>query len=472
MLEPMKALTENQIERLQRTTEELLEVVGFQVTNAELRRRARAAGAKLEDGSDRLHLPAPLLRELLAQVPPVYSVIQLDGTEHVIGAGERHILPIVTDPWIIDYQTQKPRRPCLDDVRRHTRLAQIIPQTVAMSLMDFPVTDAPGPASSLRAREEYVQTHGKHFYAMPSSTADLRIWLDLGKILAQGCGVPLSELMTVAVGVVSPLTLAEANAEHLLLACEHQLPVVPTVCPSAGMTAPYSLASALLQANAEVLFVAALTQIVRPGNPFLYSMGLSTTDMATGGDRYYTLDKVLWKIAGVQMGRSYHLPTSAECGGTLNPRYDLQSGAEGVLFMLSACASGASLLAGLGSCYNALGMSAEMMMIQTAWLDVAEFLARGISTDELRLGLDSLKKAGPGGSFLMDDLTLQFMRGGEFFQSRLFDTSAETGAGKSMLERAHEQAEELIASYRCPVPHKVREDIQRYFGNLYVKLAA
>ena len=141
-----------------------------------------------------------------------------------------------------------------------------------------------------------------------------------------------------------------------------------------------------------------------------------------------------------------------------------------MLFMLSAYASGANLLCGLGSCYNALGMSAETMVIQTAWLETAKFLARGIRTDDLHLGVENLRKAGPGGSFLSDDLTLRFLRGGEFFHNEVFDTSAESGGGKAMLARAHDKVEELIAAYRCPVPEKVREDVQRYFGNLYAKL--
>jgi trimethylamine:corrinoid methyltransferase-like protein len=115
-------------------------------------------------------------------------------------------------------------------------------------------------------------------------------------------------------------------------------------------------------------------------------------------------------------------------------------------------------------------MSGEMMVIQTAWLDTARFLTRGIGTDDLRLGRENLRKAGPGGSFLSDDLTLRFLRGGEFFHNEVFDSTAESGDGKAMLERAHDKVEELVAGYRCPVPERVREDIQRYFGNLYAKL--
>ena len=470
MIEPIRGLSEGQIEQLRKATESVLENVGFHVMHEGLRRRAGAAGAKVDEASGRVRLPAPLLRELLAQAPASYRIAGVDGSEYKLGGDSRHGLAIVTDPWIIDYETQKPRRPRLEDIRRHTRLAQELPQVVALSLMDFPVTDFDGPTSSLHAREEYILTHGKHFYAVPSSTEDLRCWLDIAGILAQGRAPGKGLLMSAAVAVVSPLTLAEANAENLLIACEHHLPVIPTVCPSAGTTSPYSLASTLLQANAEAIFVGALTQLVNPGQPFQYAIGPSLAEMRAGADRYYTIDKVLWKVAAAQLGRSYCLPTGTECGGTLNAHYDQQNGAEGMLFMLAAYSSRANILAGFGSCYDALGMSAEMMVIQTAWLEVAKFLGRGINTDDEHLGLESLKKVGPGGSFLADDLTLRFLRSDEFFQSDLFDLTCESGEAEPMLVRAHHKVEEWLAGYKSPVPEKTQEDIRRYFAELYRRL--
>ena len=39
-------------------------------------------------------------------------------------------------------------------------------------------------------------------------------------------------------------------------------------------------------------------------------------------------------------------------------------------------------------------MSAEMMLIHSAWLAAAEYLNRGIQVDELRLGVESLRPRG------------------------------------------------------------------------------
>ncbi len=191
--------------------------------------------------------------------------------------------------------------------------------------------------------------------------------------------------------------------------------------------------------------------------------------MRTGHDLYYTLDKVLWKIAGNELAKSYGMPSTAEAGGTLSARYDMQSGAEGMLFMLSALNTGADILAGLGSCYNANGMSSEMMIIQYEWFKAARFLGRGVRADHLQQAVASIAEQGPGGNFLIDGLTLELLRSDEFFGGSLFDMSGGYEPAPSLLENAHRRAEELTADYVSPVPEKIQENLRRYFHDLYKK---
>lgn len=458
----VNGLSESQIEQIRSATEDILENVGFRVMHAGALRLARAAGAKVEETSGIVRLPKPLLHELLAQAPSAYRIAGLNGKEQVVGGDSQHCLAIVTDPWVIDYQTQSARRPRLEDIRRHTIIAQGLEDVVAISLMDFPVSDVEGATSNVRAREEHLLHHDKHYYVLPASREGLKQWLEIVEILSQEQGNTKRKLATLGAAVLSPLSISEFNVDILLSACDNGFAVVPTVCPMAGTTAPYSKAASLLLGNAENVFLAALCQMIKPGNPLLYTLGPSVTDMRSGDDLYYTLDKVLWKIAGVQLGQSYGLPVAAECGGTMTYRYDQQNGAEGMLFMLAAQSSKANILAGIGSCYNAIGMSAEMMIIHTAWLAAARFLARGMETDGPRLGVESIRRVGPGGNFLTDDLTLELLRSGEFFSNELLDYS---GGEKepSLLQRAHEKVEEMVSDFQSPLSGKIKEDLRRYF---------
>ena len=457
-------LSDAQVGKIRDAAFGLLETTGFVVPHEPTLRMARAAGASVDEASGRVRVPRALARELLARAPSRYRVRNLLGREWEIGGDRQHGLAIVTDPWIIDHETRQPRRPRLDDLRRHTIVAQQLETVASISRMDFPVSDVTNATSSLRALEVHLLHHAKHYQVMPANLESFDQWLELARILGPG-GDP-SRLLTVAIAVGSPLVLNAINAELLHRSVAAGFIIVPTVCPMAGSTAPYSMAGALMQSHAEVLMVTLLAQMAKPGCPVQYASGLSVTDLRNGYDLYYTMDKVLWKIGGIQLGRAEHLPTTAECGGTLTHRYDPQSGAEGMLFMLAAHASGAHLLAGFGSCHNAVGMSAEMMVIQDAWLNAARHICRGINTDDARLAVESLRRAGPGGQFLDDDLTLELMRSDEFFRDPIFDLSGGHGESKPLLARAHDRVEELVAGWQNPVPGDVQERLRRYFRDL------
>jgi len=463
-------LSENQIAQVCDRTAEILETTGIRVGHDGMLRKCRQAGAQVDEASGLVRFPRLLLAELLASVPASYTVRGVDGKEYVIGGDHQIAHAIVTDPWIIDYETQAPRRPCLEDLRRHTVIAQKLDRVAAISLMDYPVTDVTRPTSSLRAFEEHVLYHSKHIWVFATDLERYGHFMEVGQILSQGHALNGSRLFSVAVGVLSPLSVSELNVEFLLDACAHDFPVIPTVCPMAGMTSPYSLAGTLLHDNIEVIALAALTQIVRPGHPYLYAVGPSVTNMHSGHDQYYTLDKVLWKIGGAQLGKAYHMPVAVEAGGSMTYRYDQQNGAEGILFMLAATGCGANSLNGFGSTYNAIGMSAEMMVIHDAWLAAARFLQRGICFDDGRLGAESIQQAGPGGNFLTAPLTLKGLRNQEFFANPLFDYSGGAEEGLPLLTRAHEQVEELVMNPESPLPGQVQEEVHRYFDQQYRKL--
>lgn len=459
----VKQLSESQIEQIALATEDILENVGFRITHKKLQQMAKTAGAVVDEQTNTIRLPADLLRELISQVPGSYTISGSGGQKYVVGGDERLCTAIVTDPWIIDYKTQKPRHPSLEDLRRHTIVAQTLDEVACVSVMDYPVTDVPGPYSNLRALEEHHLNFNKHIFALPVSPESLERYLKIGNILLRGNSLKGSGLMTIGVAIVSPLTLTDLNVELLFKACEYGFAVVPTTCPMAGTTSPYSLASTLLQGNAESVFLAAITQIVNKGNPYLYAFGPSRTDMRSGSDLYYTFDKVLWKLAGAHMAAYYGMPSSVECGGATNAEYDIQCGAESMMFMLSAYASGAGMLSGIGSCYNANGMSGEMMLMQTAWMEAAKYFNRGITFDDMRLGIDNIKQTGPGGNFLVDDMTIEFLHGGEFISHDLLDFAGGHNTRYSMLDRAHDKLEEMVAGFTSPVQSDVQEELRSFF---------
>ncbi len=462
-----KVLSEAQILQFNAAALDHIARHGFVVHHAGLLERARARGAGVDAVGGRVRIPHELSLELLTAAPSRYKIANILGETWEVGGEHQLGTAIVTDPWVIDYPSGNPRRPCLEDMRRHTIVAEQLEPVAEISRMEFPVTDVAGPSSCLRALEMHLLHHTRHYMVMATGLESFDQWMGIVDILARGGEV--SRLITAAIATASPLALNEINAELLLRALDKGFAVTPTVCPMAGSTAPYSLAGALLQSHIEALMFVLLVQILKPGHPVKYACGLSVADLRDASDLYYTLDKVLWSPASVQLAKSLNLPVFVECGGTLTNRHDVQCGAEGMLFMLGAHASGADVLSGFGSCNNAMAMSAEMMVIQQAHLRAARHIARGIRTDGGRMGLESLERVGPGGHFLDDELTVDLLHSDEFFRDDIFDMSGRPG-GRSMLERAHARVEQMIDGFVSRVPEVIQEALRRHVHDLTARL--
>lgn len=457
-----RVLSEAQLESVRQATESILENTGVKVMHDEALALLRKAGAPVS-ANGVVRFPRALLRELIGNAPGKFVLSGVDGVDRLVGGDRQWGWPTVTDPWIIDYDTRRPRRPRLEDIRRNTALVQKLDFVLGTSLMDFPVSDVEGPSSNLAAMQEHMLNHTKHNFIYATSQDSLNRWLRIGNVLARGKELKETALFSVAVPTLSPLAMTGTNVELLKAACEHGFAVIPTVCPTAGMTSPSSLAGTLALGNAEIVFLLALTQMYKRGNPFIYAFGPAVGNMQNGACLYYTMDKVLWKTAHVQLGKSYGVPTLAECGGAMGYNFDQQNGAEGMLFMLAAVSSGADILPGFGSTLNALGHSSEMMLIQEGYFRAAQFLARGIRTDNEHMALDAINRAGPGGEYMTDDLTLKYMRGGEFFSHDLFDYSGSAESGTAIVERAHARVLALTEGYKSPVPSDIQEGIRKFF---------
>ncbi|MCX7428880.1 MAG: trimethylamine methyltransferase family protein [Planctomycetia bacterium] len=457
-------LSDAEVEKLHEKTLEVLEKTGARITHDEALAKLKAAGARVDEASGRVRFPAAMVNELLARAPATTTLGDAAGRELPLGGDTRLYQSLILDPFVVDYQ-EGLRRPVLEDVRRHTILGESLQRISGMHRMAFPVSDVPEPDCYYKTMEIFLCHTTKHILAMPTSERDCQDWVDVMAGVAAASGRPVSgpPLVTVGMAVTSPLAIHGPNVEIMKIAMRHGCVILPTVCPMAGTTSPYSVAGTALAANVESLLPTLLAQVYKPGHPVLYAVGPSVTDMRTGNDLYYRTEKMLFKMIGCRMARYYKLPICGEAGGTLTHRPDMQNGAESMMYLLASITGGQNIIGGLGSLHNANGMSAEQIVMQCGLVDMAEFVARGVDTSDRKLAVDSIDSVGPGGNFLTDALTIDLLRSDEFFDSRHLDlTGGYVDGAPGMFEKAHEEVENRISGHRSTVPEAVRDAVRSF----------
>ena len=465
----LSVLSDAEVELMHEKTLDVFENVGVVISHDEALLRLKRAGAKVDEASGRIRFPAKMVDELIAAAPSTAPSTGLDGKMLEIGGDNRHYLSLILDPFIIDHE-KGPRPPLLEDVRRHTIVGESLDRVDAMMRMQCPVTDVPAPDCYHKTKEIFLCHATKHIEAMPTSEEDCRDWMDVMEVTADAAGLDVAStpLLTLAVAITTPLQLHGLNVEIMKRGIERCYPLAPTVCPMAGTTSPYSVAGTGLIANVESLLLVLLTQVYKPGHPVYYMVGPSVTDMKSGHDLYYRAEKMLFKLMGNRMGKHYGLPVGGEAGGTLVSRADVQNGAEGMMYLLASMAGEQNFICGLGSMHNANGMSAEQIVMQCGMIDMAEFVARGVDMSEHKLAVDSIRNTGPGGNFLTDDLTIEMLRGDEFFHSPHLDLSGGyIDCAPGMLEKARQTVNDLVENYKPTVPEAVQTAVREFFRDKY-----
>lgn len=465
----LTVVSESEIEKIHSKTLDVLEQVGIKIGHPEALGKLKKAGANVNESTGLVKFPPEMVKELISLAPSSLSQTGLNGQTLEVGGDARFYMSLILDPYIVDYELGL-RKPVLEDVRRNTIVGESLDRVNGMMRMQQPVTDVPEPDCYLKTMEVFLSHTSKYSAVFPTSVDNCRQWMDVLAVIAGAAGLDVENtpLAAVAMAVTSPLQLHGVNMEIMKMAMERCYPIIPTVCPMAGATSPYSIAGTSLLSNVETLIPVLLSQVYKPGHPVYYCVAPSITDMKTGHDLYYKCEKMFFKSIGCAMGKYYDLPIKGEAGGTLTHRADVQNGAESMLYLLASHAGGQNFIDGLGSLYNANGMSTEQIIMQCALVDMAEYLTRGTDCSDYKLAFDSIKNVGPGGNYLTDELTLQLMKSDEMFHSEFTDLSGGyIDNAPGIHEIAHQKANDLVKNYKPTVPEKVREAIKNFFKDKY-----
>ncbi len=242
----------------------------------------------------------------------------------------------------------------------------------------------------------------------------------------------------------SPLRLDGPMLEGVIQMAKRNQVVVLTPFTLAGAMAPVTLAGALAQQHAEALAGLVMTQVVRPGAPFIYGGFTSNVDMKSGAPAFGTPEYMKTAIIGGQLARRLAVPYRSSNANAANA-LDAQAAYESVFSLWGAIMGGVNLLMhGAGWMEGGLQASFEKMSIDADLLSmVAEFL-RPVRVEEQELALEAMREVGPGGHFFGAEHTQSRYRTAFFAPMisdwRNFESWREAGA-----PTAADAAERIVA---------------------------
>ncbi|HEX9092085.1 MAG TPA: trimethylamine methyltransferase family protein, partial [Anaerolineales bacterium] len=233
----------------------------------------------------------------------------------------------------------------------------------------------------------------------------------------------------------------------------HGIPFAPLPCPTAGTTAPFSIAGAITQQNAEILSSIVLAQLVHPGLPVIYCGRLAMMEPRTGLSVWGGVELGLASAGTVQVGHRYGLPVNVYGFSTNSHTLDVQNGFERSLNAIIPALAGADELSGIGEMEAGVMGSFAQIVLDNEIAGSVRRLRNGFDVNDDTLAVDIISAAMQGThNYLGQKHTLRYLRSGEVLLTDLAERGSweswEKKGRQGMAERAQAEVERILQNHQ------------------------
>ncbi len=467
---PLEILSADQIEAIHLTSLRILEEIGIELMSFTARAALRAVGAEVDDASGTVKLDRAVVERALATTPERFTLTSRNPAK-LLHIGDRDMAfgLVAGPPFVHDFERGR-RAGNLADYRDFIKLAQHFNAIHIIGNQVCAPVELPANSRHLDTYRTNLVYSDLSFHCTAIGAGRARDGIEM---MAISRGITPEQMadspgVLTIISVNSPRRFDEAMADGLMMMARYGQPVVVTPFTLMGAMAPVSLAAALAQQNAEILFGLTLAQAVRPGAPVMYGAFTSNVDMRSGAPAFGTPENTKANIASGQLARRYRLPYRTSNASASNVA-DAQGVYETEMSLWGAVLGHCNLVyhaagwqeGGLTASFEKLVLDVEMLQL------MIEFL-KPIVVDEAELGFEAQKQVSPGGHFFGAPHTMERYEHA-FYQPLVSNwqnyENWQLGGGKDATQRATDIWKRALEEYeQPPLDPAVRESLDAYIA--------
>lgn len=462
-----QVLTPQQIQRIDGKSREILQGVGVQVPHEEMLSRFAEAGAAVDSDRQIVRIPPRLLERCVNSAGKRFTLYGRDlDKQAAFGVGERNYNSIAGEAMWIDQPGGQRRYATLGDVATACRLGDALEHINIVGAMTDP-QDVPVEYRCVAVMAEMIRHTTKPIHFWLHDRASAKYLVEMTIALRGGEGAAQQyPIFYPFLEPISPLRFPFNGVDLLFETARLNLPVPIGPMAQMGLSAPATLAGTMAQENAEILAGICITQLIREGMPVCYGGICHAFDMRTTQLIFAGPEQAIFGVAMTQMGKHYGLPVYVNVGLTDAKRPDGQAGLEAGATLMLAAAAGADIFGHMGISGVDQATSLEMLIFQEEVIAYVESAMRQIDFSDEAFGLDEIRDAGPGGSFIERRHTAEHFRK-ELWLPKLLDREfyqawADGGAATTE-RRCCARRDELLASHKV---EPVAAELETALGEL------
>ncbi len=449
----MEIVSADQLEAVHMASLQVLEDIGMDVILPAARDIFARAGASIE--GERVRLGRDIIEAALATVPAQFELHARNPERTVTIGGDWIVFCPVGGPPNCSNLDGGRRPGTLADSCNFMRLAQVFNCIHFAGSGSVEAIDVHSSIRHLVVHREKVRLSDKVGFVSSLGINRTRDGLEMARI-ARGVGPEQFQAEASCYTVVntnSPLKLDAPMSTGIIEMARAGQMVCVTPFTLAGAMAPVTIAGALVEQNAEALLGLTLTQLVRPGAPFVYGGFTSNVDMKSGAPAFGTPEYMKAVVIGGQLARRYNVPYRTSSTNAANA-VDAQAAYESVFSLWAAIMGGGNIIIhAAGWMEGGLVASYEKYALDIELLQMASEFLKPVSVTRDTLALEAIREAGPGGHFFGTGHALA-RQSDAFYAPLISDWRhhqqwADAGRGEAA-QAANRLWKQALAEHRCP----------------------
>jgi trimethylamine--corrinoid protein Co-methyltransferase len=447
-MKEFKPLSPQDIEAIHQATMQVLSETGILLSHPDGVKIMRAAGAREEDG--RLLIPQNIVEEAIKSCARRVEITGRNGEPICLGDGSLHWHNLGGARDVYNPTNGERRAAQAQDIVDSTRLLDGLDGVTSITPF-FTPQDVPGELMELAMYRHALPNTIKPLHGPGVQKAvEVKYIVRMAEVIG-----PPTNMLTLSASPVSPLSFPDEIVEAIIEITRRGITFIPLPCPTAGSTAPLSIAGALVQQNAEVLASLVLAQLVKPGLAVVYAGRLAMMEPRTGLSVWGGVELGMASAATVQIGHHYGLPVNVYGFSTNAHVLDVQNGFERAFNALLPALAGADELSGIGEMAAGVMSSYAQMVCDNEIAASVRRVRNGFEVDEDSLAVEVIAKVMRGDrNFLGQAHTRQYLRAGELYLTYLAERGSWEGfareGSKGMAGRAQAETERILAEHQVP----------------------
>ena len=459
----LRMLSSEQVGTMREKCLELLATMGMRIDHDGALGILAEAGADVDRETHVVKFPAELVESAVKTVP---------GELVVKGADPRHDLPIPHPDGLFYTSTNvqsmlhhdvESKRFEDNSVARFAEWCQMIEvlEHTDICAIQTPM-DVPAESAEVHALNIQMQNTTKPLWMHAFSREAVPFMFEL-MVARMGSVEGLREQSVAIInpGTVSPFIMKAMDAEEIIQACHHGVPISSDGHVMTGFSSPMTVAGSAVQNCAETLAHVVLCQVVKPGHPIMMTQFNCPGDMATGFSTLATPIANVQRAVGQQLTREGFGIRVSGCP-IMTDTYvsDGRAVAEKALGALLCALAGIDIAYGVGRLGGASLASPAQLIIDDQVVAVVKEYVRGIQVNDEFLAIDEILASGIGGSLVQSKHTLKHCR--DYVEPSLFRLQLqqqwEAEGEKDLYERAVDEYRRLKSVIK---PVDLPDDVRR-----------